>query len=194
MRITNDPDGNLYSIGTFTGAIPFVFNGGGTSYTSKGGTDIGLFMLDSTGGYRQSFQIGDSINDQAIAICSDTFGDLVICGTGNGTLNFGNSVDLLLDNSDPFITKYGRGPLTTNPIDAEPNEEIRIYPNPTGRILCLESGHSIDLVEIYTVDGRLVERIYNPGNTMDISGLPNGTYLLQMLVDQEWKSVKVVRV
>ena len=59
--------------------------------------------------------------------------------------------------------------------------EIKIYPNPTVETLTIQmaGNSSIDLIEIYSVDGKKIE-IQSTANSIDVSSLSAGTYFLKI--------------
>lgn len=58
-----------------------------------------------------------------------------------------------------------------------PENNIRIYPNPVQETLNIESDKSVSF-KIYDLDGRLL--LNGDGNSIDVSSLKTGTYLLQI--------------
>ena len=57
------------------------------------------------------------------------------------------------------------------------DNKIRIYPNPVQETLNIESGESVSF-KIFDLDGRLL--LHGDGNSIDVSSLKTGTYLLQI--------------
>lgn len=75
-----------------------------------------------------------------------------------------------------------------NEIDAE---KINIYPNPTsGEVQFKGIDHDIEY-EVYTIDGRLVDK----GKTIDrsVELEKSGLYLLKFKIDENWHTVKIVK-
>lgn len=65
---------------------------------------------------------------------------------------------------------------TTDVIDV-PEDNIRIYPNPVQETLFIESAHETTY-KIYDFNGRCL--MSGEGNTINVSTLAKGTYLLQI--------------
>ena len=60
------------------------------------------------------------------------------------------------------------------------NDKITLYPNPAKNLLTIHSDFELRKIEIYNLSGK--EVIINPitNNTIDISHLNDGTYILKM--------------
>jgi hypothetical protein len=88
------------------------------------------------------------------------------------------------------------GPITfhyssCNGVDENTNNEVLIWPNPAFGTIHLNI-KSLDL-EIYSMDGKLVLSS-DASESIDISGLPNGCYLLKaILTDGKQKVLKFVK-
>jgi len=65
--------------------------------------------------------------------------------------------------------------------EIENNDDISLYPNPTSSFLHIESGNlKIENIEIYNVTGAIATNIDNVSNTIDVSNLDKGIYLLSI--------------
>lgn len=60
------------------------------------------------------------------------------------------------------------------------DHEIHLYPNPVDQILTITSSEPIDIISIYSIQGKLIKKIINPGTQIDFSDLENGQYLLSI--------------
>lgn len=76
------------------------------------------------------------------------------------------------------ITEFGYSSIV-NIEELDPNE-LAIFPNPTKNILNVQTKEPIDYIEIYDNSGRLIlkESISKVNFDIDVSNLPNGSYLL----------------
>ena len=70
--------------------------------------------------------------------------------------------------------------LSTTNVSLETN--IKIYPNPTSSILTIDTNHSIEIesIKLYNIQGRVI-KTYQNTNTIDITTLESGMYLLNIL-------------
>lgn len=82
--VETDNQGNIYTVGNFEGTSVF----GGTALVSNGGSDIFIQKLDSLGNQIWVRQIGNSDNQEAIAVFVDDMGNIYTSGTYKGTLDF----------------------------------------------------------------------------------------------------------
>ena len=78
---------------------------------------------------------------------------------------------------------------TTTSLSENGLTSVRFYPNPTNDILNIENNDIIAMLNIVSIDGRIVSQISRPGQNIDISSLAKGHYFLQMISDDN--SVRV---
>lgn len=82
--------------------------------------------------------------------------------------------------------------------DAQKQNSISVYPNPTSGLVTIQNKSNSNLknVEIYNVAGQLVQK-FNVSNaknaSLDMSQLTNGTYVLKVVSETESNSVKVIK-
>ncbi|GEM_PF-6133590 len=74
-------------------------------------------------------------------------------------------------------------------------KEIQIYPNPAQNQINLQTDENIQKLNIYDMSGKLVltQTHLSSGNSVDISGLGKGLYLIKILGNQKITSVKLVK-
>jgi hypothetical protein len=70
--------------------------------------------------------------------------------------------------------------------------DINIFPNPTTGELFIE-GLEAERVDIFSNTGQLVRSVAQPGNRLDMSGLPAGMYMLRMESKDSVYSARVVK-
>ncbi|HEY0029400.1 MAG TPA: SBBP repeat-containing protein, partial [Bacteroidia bacterium] len=102
--ISNDPSGNLYMTGYFSGTAKF----GGVSVTSKGGTDVFIAKYNSSGSVIWVKRTGGTGDDAGNAIKVDNSGRVFITGGFRHTSTFG-SISISADafgHPDIFIARY----------------------------------------------------------------------------------------
>lgn len=92
----------------------------------------------------------------------------------------GNTVDSLgvVKIDDIFIlgqnnTAVGENSLTNT----------RVFPNPASDVLNIENNENVSVLYIYSTNGRVVSQISNPAQSIDISNLAAGHYMLRMISD-----------
>ncbi|MBD3639190.1 MAG: T9SS type A sorting domain-containing protein [Crocinitomicaceae bacterium] len=90
------------------------------------------------------------------------------------TLNMGGGEAVGVD--DFTVTRY----LATSSIT---DEEIAwsVYPNPTNGLLNINTNENVSNWRILSLDGKIVmEQQYIPNQPIDVSAIPNGTYLIEI--------------
>lgn len=90
----------------------------------------------------------------------------------------------------------------TSPVDEEPlpDNSLKAYPNPVGNILTaelsFEKATDVSLI-VANIDGRIVS-VQNLSNVtidaypVDVSGLPNGTYMLRVASNEGTKTIPII--
>lgn len=105
-------------------------------------------------------------------------------GFGNVNPIVAESAALRLDN-----VRFSLGNLS---IGEETISGINIYPNPVKDILYIESPAEIKNVELYTINGKLLNTSANTDN-LDFSSLSKGVYLVKLVTDSGSEVKKVVK-
>ena len=73
------------------------------------------------------------------------------------------------------------------------NNDIRVYPNPTGGIFVVE-GNTLQGIELYNLQGKkLFEENHLNHFEVDLSGQPEGIYLLRVLTSDQYVWKKIIR-
>lgn len=69
--------------------------------------------------------------------------------------------------------------IPENIFDIETNNIIKVFPNPCDRWLTVQ-GHEILAIEVYDITCRLMKRISPVQSSIDVSNLPQGTYVIRI--------------
>ncbi len=79
-------------------------------------------------------------------------------------------------------------------IEEVPGFEIRLYPNPVRDYLYLETNMQIDFLELYTIDGSMVQRYTQLGHNdiIDIQNVDSGIYWVKVISKTETILTKLV--
>jgi uncharacterized repeat protein (TIGR01451 family) len=72
------------------------------------------------------------------------------------------------------------------------DESVSIYPNPTSSKININANNNIKSIELYDVQGRVLENILN-ANSLDISAKNNGIYFLKITTEKGSKVEKVIK-
>lgn len=75
------------------------------------------------------------------------------------------------------------------------DNSIKVYPNPTNAIININCNSIIESIEIYDIQGRLLETDFANDNkvSLDISGKSNGVYFIKITSDKGSKVEKIVK-
>lgn len=80
--------------------------------------------------------------------------------------------------------------LSNTTLDLKKN--FKIYPNPVSSMLTIQSEKSIDTIEVFDALGRLV-LTKKSTNTLDVSSLQSGTYLMKIGSQNSIESIKFIK-
>ena len=116
------------------------------------------------------------------------------------TLNIGdtfsNTAKIYFDYNAPIVTNTYttsvESTLATSEIKNNKNV-ISIYPNPVKDILYIESTNEVTKVEIYDTAGRVITSMGTKGNSVDVSHLPKGNYLIKLFLKDKVSLLKFIK-
>ena len=70
--------------------------------------------------------------------------------------------------------------------------QVNIFPNPTTDKVTIECA-GMSLIEVYTAEGKLVQRIQVDSDACQLDGLENGVYMLRIRTGEEVLTRKVIK-
>ncbi|MEG0925864.1 T9SS type A sorting domain-containing protein [Chryseobacterium sp.] len=86
------------------------------------------------------------------------------------------------------------GTLTINEESIKTNNEMRIYPNPTSSVLFFDTKEQIKNIVVVDMIGRVFKNMDNiKGNSIDISNLEKGNYLVKITTNNKTYFEKVIK-
>lgn len=97
--------------------------------------------------------------------------------TSNGSYTCEISLNGCIDTTACYVIN------TVGLVSIELNESINIYPNPVINVLSIDSKYEIQEVEIYSIEGLLIEKVYNVSK-INTDYISKGTYLLKVKTEQ----------
>jgi hypothetical protein len=104
--------------------------------------------------------------------------------------------DIYFDYNFPIETNFANTTfqVLSNTVVTIDNS-VGIYPNPTNDFVNIKANSTINSVEIYDVQGRIIQKkITNVENeTIDVSGLTNGIYFMMIKTEKGQKVEKLVK-
>ena len=192
-------------------------------YINDQGNIIGFFDGSSTGAIESTTPITDN-NWHHIVVQNNglqtelyidnllisTISEVLIVGNGsaNNKLYFGNSnTDLYHFNgtiddvkifdktlcADEIDSLFQQGSLSINENFLE--STINVFPNPSNGTFTVNSETPIDLIEIYSLDGKLIQTLKTDNENLSpikINNLTNGTYLLKINQSEKFSLKKII--
>lgn len=154
------------------------------------GACIGLTKIPGNIGY----------NDVGASITADASGDYILGGAIGGTLYFDNSQQIVNggSQSDFFVAKYATQVCSPLAVNENTLNEIRLYPNPTKGIVQFDNSNSyFQKVAVYNYLGQEILKSFNciqgDNASIDLSGIPNGVYMIKLDGIYGSRSVKIVK-
>jgi len=133
-----------------------------------------------------------------IALDTGGHGNILLKIRSNGTLQSGDNVsnrgDIFFDYNAPIDTGISNTIFQSlNNSAFEKDNSVVIFPNPTQSIINVKSENSIKSIQLYDVQGRLLQTKLTEENStsIDISDKSNGIYFLKITSD---KGIKVERI
>lgn len=120
--------------------------------------------------------------------------------SGNGDRVYIDQVTVTASNASSFMAPTGPKQNTEqltgilNTFDPD-DYRITFYPNPARDVVQIEVNANPDLMRIMSISGQLVLELHEPSSmeTLDVSELPSGTYVVDMLIEDEWIHEKFVK-
>jgi len=70
---------------------------------------------------------------------------------------------------------------------------ISVYPNPVANVLNISSHKTIDAVQIYSLEGKLLINAQQDLNKINVSTLPKGTYILTVHTGKQIRTFKITK-
>ncbi|MEJ5105013.1 DUF7619 domain-containing protein [Chryseobacterium sp. MYb328] len=132
----------------------------------------------------------DANNDGYVAFKIKTKSTL---GTGD---TFSNTAKIYFDYNFPIITNT----YTTSVLGILANSEIQndknsmsIYPNPVKDIMYIHTATEVNKAVIYDTTGRVIHSIGVKGNTVNVSDLPKGNYLIKLFLKDKVSVRKFIK-
>ncbi|MBB6369105.1 T9SS type A sorting domain-containing protein [Chryseobacterium shigense] len=164
--VKDNIDISKFDISTLT-----PLNGSHHFVTRISGTNTAEFIFENI-----QLPFDDDHNDGYISFKIKTKTSLA---TGDA---FSNTANIYFDYNAPIITNTYtttvRGTLAA--AEAKPQENITIYPNPVQDILYIRSGEKIIKTEIYDASGRILNAKGVNGNSVNVSELAKGSYIITL--------------
>jgi hypothetical protein len=82
--------------------------------------------------------------------------------------------------------------MLLNDTDFLLDDAIAIYPNPVEKTLKIKSKLSINAIEIFDSNGRMIKNMSNQ-KEIDVENLASGIYFLKIYVNEKVKNLKFIK-
>jgi len=196
VGITTDTLGKVYVTGYFYGTIDF--DGIVLAYSFHPSAppwrDAFVLKIDDLGNVEWAVKYGALGDDLAKSIAIDPEGNVLVLGTFNFSVYFNGTVLTSVANSqDIFLLKLSPNALTT---EKKQINKWSVFPNPVSDFLILNfsdySNTSLS-VEVFTILGQKIKVFenLNTAETLDLSDLTSGVYLLKVSNNEITQSIKI---
>lgn len=186
-----DTQGNIYFAGIVSGGLIQWGNGITTNTTPAGNREALLLQYNSSGVVQMALTAGGSLNDEAhdIAVAAD--GSLYLAGLVRGNATFGTLSFTATDPLwyTPFLAKIQNTALS---VAQNSRSLVQVFPNPVTDFLNIQTTENILSATVYGLNG---QRMALPfvSNQIDFSGVANGVYVVELILENGVAVVKVVR-
>lgn len=192
-------DDKMYIAGTFEGTADFdVATTGTVTSTSNGAADTFLTIIDNTtGAYQEHFIVGGT-DSEPYAWADINNGMVFYSGNfRSATVDFnpfsGTDTQNLVSTTSCFISTFTPNTLTLRNDDFRVNDNILLYPNPVTNQINFSNSNEINNFEIYSIDGKLIKANTVNSNSIDVSDLAKGTYIIQVKGENFIHSKKFIK-
>lgn len=189
-------------------AIALAFDLAGTPYSYDIDTDMMYTINKMTGAATPLGSIGfDASFGQGMFLCP-TSGNLYMTAFNNTTFqsefrmvntSTGNTTLMgALGSTSPGGTlQFGWSSSTESSLSVEDftTTNFKVYPNPAKNVLNLSASVQIERIEVYNMLGQkiMTQQLGNTTNTLDISDLKSGTYIVTVTINGKQSSQIFVR-
>ena len=132
----------------------------------------------------------DANNDGYVVFKIKTKPTLVVGNT------ISNSANIYFDYNFPIVTNTATSTFSVLQNDTfEFDNYFTIYPNPVDEVLNLNTKQATEIysLTIYNLLGQQVQTTTNPTNTVDVSSLKTGNYIVKVVTDKGVSSSKFVK-
>ncbi|MGC4039730.1 MAG: T9SS type A sorting domain-containing protein [Flavobacterium sp.] len=159
------------------------YNGDVTDY--HGGQDAWVVEINTNGELQWQKTFGSTDNEGIQELHQTVDGGFIMAGLKLPL--YGN-----LSTRNCWIVKLNSGALSTDTFE---NAGIKLYPNPVEETFRIDLTEDVTLksIRIYNLLGQLVQLFYNPAETMSVSGLSSGNYLIKITTDKGTSTGKFIK-
>ena len=168
--------GNFYNTENLTIGTGSQLDCHGSFYSGDTLGGAATATIDGVVGVDQDFGISDDLNGSGTICIGGTSTNVgAIGGTLNICDNGASGLDINFGTIGSSVTFCSPACYVST---AEFLADLEIYPNPTTGLLHLTGLSDVNVIELYSVDGKLMKSWQNVSDLVDVSGLKSGVYQL----------------
>ena len=103
------------------------------------------------------------------------------------------SVFVLAQTTHQVAVRIGQGSDCPAPLSVNNTEEFLLFPNPTQDHISIQGEFENALINLYSIEGRLIQSNvpFSRQGVLNLQGLEQGIYILNMQVDSKMISRKI---
>ncbi|WP_053970617.1 T9SS type A sorting domain-containing protein [Mangrovimonas sp. ST2L15] len=191
--------GNLYFSGVIQGETDFdIATEGVVSETSNNNSEDAFLLVieETTGNYVEHYLIGGTGDEEKI--WADVLDQSIfLTGTFRSpTVDFnpfeGEDIQSKsAGQADSYVSVFQLNSLSIDEFDG--STVLTLYPSPAVDQIRISGNNPINKFEIYSITGQLVNKGDLTSNTIDISQLSKGTYLLKLVGRNQVFAKKIIK-
>ena len=107
---------------------------------------------------------------------------------------FNGTIFVVWQNNSSGTIQYRSGTYSITEIKEEiPLHVIDIYPNPSSNYITINKAIEFNEIKIIDISGKVIKSISPVNNSIDVSDLPNGIYLIKLLGEKETLIQKFIK-
>ncbi|RAR46202.1 T9SS type A sorting domain-containing protein [Flavobacterium lacus] len=186
-----DGAGGIYLSGSLTGGVTQWNEQVTTNTTTFNNHEAVLLHYLENGLLLFAFTAGGDATDSANSVTTDVNGDIYLTGIlqGNAALGWFNHANIDEFGLSPFLARIS--PVTLSLPQPGKNSMV-VYPNPVTNLLTVQTVETIVNLAVFSLNGQRIQLPQN-GNQLDFSGLANGVYVVEVVMENSLERVKIVR-
>ena len=171
-------DATLSSLTLSRGTLTPAFNPNTTNYKVEVTDVVTTMTILGTANHEQATVKGN-VNGAALEIGENTFELIVTAEDHISTKTY----TIVVERTKTYIDGID---------DIENANVIKLYPNPAKDIIYIETAVPVQRMEIYDMTGKMLRRIEDPNNTIDISDFAKGLYFIKMSVSPSETTIQKI--
>lgn len=183
FKVIEDIDGGFLGIGVTCSPVSFDI-----SEPPIGICDYWVIKIDSTGNKVWDKRLGSPGADRGMDILQLADSSYILFGVADSGIS-ATKTDIGYGGEDYWMVHMKYNDSTTSISESwQLNGQINIYPNPTNNILHLDLLNSMNIESIRIIDGagKVIRNNFSkPKNTIDVSELASGVYIIEGVSDSE---------